>query len=309
VRVPPAEFSVSVPASSANLGPGFDSIGLALELRIRARVRVLATGATPSWSFDGTHAPTHEGLRDEIARGMARIGGAHVFPPLAIHVTNEIPLGKGLGGSAAGAVLGVIIGAELRGDRASERELAQTIAEIEGHPDNGIPALLGGIVVAAQAPGEMPTYLRFDPPPGMHAFVVTPEIEMPTAQARSILPQSYARRDAVYNIQRAALLAAALASGRTDVLRAAMRDRIHQPYRASFVPGLGEMIALEGSDIYGIALSGAGPSVIALAGPGEAEVGKRLAAIFATAGVAAEVRDLAIAARGAIVDGGAGRLS
>jgi homoserine kinase len=298
-------FRLSVPASSANLGPGFDSIGLALELRISASVRVLPDGATPRWTFDGDYAPTHDGLRDEIARGIARIAGARVLPPLDIAVTNDIPLGKGLGGSAAAAVLGVAIGAKLRGSAAGEAELAQTIAEIEGHPDNGIPALLGGIVVAAQAPGETPTYIRFAPLPEMRAIVVVPQIEMPTVQARAILPTSYSRRDTVYNIQRAALLGAAFASGRCDLLRAAMRDRIHQPYRASFVPGLEEMIALEGPDTYGIALSGAGPSVIALVRRSDPAIAAAIEAIFARKGVKTRTFDLAIAAEG-LCDQGTG---
>jgi homoserine kinase len=294
-------FRLSVPASSANLGPGFDSIGLALDLRISASVAVLPDGATPRWTFAGDYPPTHSGLRDEIARGIARIAGARVLPPLDIAVTNDIPLGKGLGGSAAAAVLGVAIGAELRGSIAGEAELAQTIAEIEGHPDNGIPALLGGIVVAAQAPGDMPTYIRFAAPPELRAIVVVPQIEMPTVQARAILPTSYSRRDTVYNIQRAALLGAALASGRCDLLREAMRDRIHQPYRASFVPGLEEMIALEGPNLYGIALSGAGPSVIALVRRSQPETAAAIEAIFARHGVATRTYDLAIADDGLLV--------
>ncbi|MGB8265573.1 MAG: homoserine kinase [Candidatus Velthaea sp.] len=301
----PERLYASVPASSANLGPGFDSIGLALELRISADVRVLEPGATPRWTFSGAHFPTHDGLRDEIARGIARIVGARVLPPLEIAVHNDIPLGKGLGGSAAGAVLGVAIGAALRGSQASETELAHTIAEIEGHPDNGIPALLGGVVVAAQGPNEPPTYLRFPPPPGVRAVVVVPEIEMPTVQARAILPATYSRRDTVFNIQRAALVAAAFACGRTDLLRTAMRDRIHQPYRASFVPGLDAMLAYEAPGILGTALSGAGPSVIALveagAGPRVAEV---FVDLFAQHGVKAQAYDLALAERGLIVEPG-----
>jgi homoserine kinase len=291
-------FGFSVPASSANLGPGFDSIGLALELRITARVTVLPDGATPRWTFAGEFPPTHDGLRDEIARGIARIAGPRVLPPLEIAVTNDIPLGKGLGGSAAAAVLGMAIGAHLRGSEAGEAEFARTIAEIEGHPDNGIPALLGGIVVAAQAPGDAPTYLRFAPPPELRALVVTPQIEMPTVQARAILPTSYSRRDTVYNIGRAALLGAAFASGRCDLLREAMRDRIHQPYRASFVPGLEEMIALEGSDVYGIALSGAGPSVIALVRRSDPAIARAIEAIFARSGIAARTFHLALATDG-----------
>jgi homoserine kinase len=291
-------FRLSVPASSANLGPGFDAVGLALELRIAATVTVLPDGATPRWTFGGDCPPTHDGLRDEIARGIARIAGARVLPPLDIAVSNDIPLGKGLGGSAAAAVLGVAIGAELRGSAAGEAELAQTIAEIEGHPDNGIPALLGGIVVAAQAPGELPTYVRFAPPPALRAIVVVPQIEMPTVQARAILPTSYSRRDTVYNIQRAALLGAAFASGRCDLLREAMRDRIHQPYRASFVPGLDEMIALESPDLYGIALSGAGPSVIALVRRWDPVIAAAMEAIFARHGVVTRTYDLAVSDTG-----------
>ncbi len=293
----------SVPASSANLGPGFDSIGLALELRLSAEVRVLGAGATPRWTFSGAHFPTHDGLRDEIARGIARIVGARVLPPLEISVHNDIPLGKGLGGSAAGAVLGVAIGAALRGAPAGEAELAHTIADIEGHPDNGIPALLGGVVIAAQGPNEAPAYVRFAPPPGVRAVIVVPEIDMPTVQARAILPASYSRRDAVYNIGRAALLAAAFASGRTDLLRFAMRDRIHQPYRASFVPGLEEMLAIDTPGVLGAALSGAGPSVLALV---EAGASTRAADIFidtfARHGVMARAYDLALADRGLIVE-------
>jgi homoserine kinase len=128
---------------------------------------------------------------------------------------------------------------------------------------------------------------------------------MPTVQARAILPTSYSRRDTVYNIQRAALLGAAFASGRCDLLRAAMRDRIHQPYRASFVPGLEEMIALEGPDIYGIALSGAGPSVIALVRRSDPAIAAAIEAIFARKGVKTRTFDLAIAAEG-LCDQGTG---
>lgn len=290
-------FAVSVPASSANLGPGFDAIGLALELRMHATVEVLDFGATPRWAFSGDQAPSHDGLRDEIARGIARIAGPALLPPLAIAVDNAIPLGRGLGGSAAGAALGVAIGALVLAQRPPERDLARAIAEIEGHPDNGIPALIGGIVVAAQSGDEL-EYLRFAPPPGVRAVVVVPEIEMPTVQARAILPLSYSRRDAVYNIQRAALLAAAFASGRTELLAAAMRDRIHQPYRATFVPGLLETVAMTGDGILGVALSGAGPSIIALVDGDGTAAAHRLGGAFAAHGVASRSYDLAIATAG-----------
>jgi homoserine kinase len=296
-------FAVSVPATSANLGPGFDTIGLALDLRIRADVHVLEPGAAPAWEFQGSEAPTHGGLRDEMLRAMrtlfATVG--QTPPPLAIVVDNPIPLGRGLGGSAAGAALGLAIGAVLREPPPEVDELARTVTVLEGHPDNGVPAIVGGVVVAVSE-GEDVVYARFDPPPGLRAQVVVPDFSMPTREARAILPDAFPRRDAVYNVGHAALLAAAFASGQIDLLRSAMHDRLHQPYRASFVPGLPEMLALETPTLLGVALSGAGPSVIALTREGS-DAGERMQAIFAKHGVASRVLDLALSAPGIVREG------
>jgi homoserine kinase len=296
-------FAVSVPATSANLGPGFDTIGLALDLRIRADVEVLDAGAEPTWTFTGSEAPTHSGLRDEMLRAMrtlyASVGQSP--PPLAITVNNPVPLGRGLGGSAAGAALGLAIAAVLRDPEPAIDELARTVTVLEGHPDNGVPAIVGGIVVAVSE-GEDVVYARFDPPAGMRAHVVVPDFSMPTREARAILPDAYPRRDAVYNVGHAALLAAAFASGQVDLLRTAMHDRLHQPFRASFVPGLPEMLALDTPHLLGVALSGAGPSVIALVQPG-CDAGERMQAIFAKHGVASRVLDLAISPTGIVREG------
>jgi homoserine kinase len=296
-------FAVSVPATSANLGPGFDTIGLALDLRVRADVEVLDAGGTPTWAFTGAEAPTHGGLRDEMLRAMrtlyASVGQAP--PPLAITVDNPVPLGRGLGGSAAGAALGLAIAAALRDPAPTTDELTRTVTVLEGHPDNGVPAIVGGIVVAVSE-GEDVVYARFDPPPGMRAQVVVPAFSMPTREARAILPDAYPRRDAVYNVGHAALLAAAFASGRVELLRTAMHDRLHQPFRASFVPGLPEMLAIDAPALLGIALSGAGPSVIALTQAG-CDAGEQMQAIFAKHGVASQVLDLAISATGIVREG------
>jgi homoserine kinase len=254
-------FDISVPASSANLGPGFDTIGLALDLRLRATVR-------PAERFSieflpGPHAPTHEGFRDEIVRGFAAVLPDQ-RPSVRIAVDNPIPLGKGLGSSAAAAVLGARLAAELAPEPYDEAALVRVVTDLEGHPDNALPALLGGIIVAAQRGESAPSYLRFPAPPKMRAIVAIPDLELATAEARALLPHSYRKEDTVYNIQRAALLAAAFASGNYEHLRVAMADRIHQPYRAAFVPGLAECLALDLPGLYGIALSGAGPSVIGL---------------------------------------------
>jgi homoserine kinase len=296
-------FAVSVPATSANLGPGFDTIGLALELRIRADVRVLDAGAEPAWEFRGIEAPTHGGLRDEMLRAMRTLFASvgQTPPPLAIAVDNPIPLGRGLGGSAAGAALGLAIGAALRDPEPSIAELIRTVTVLEGHPDNGVPAIVGGVVVAVSE-GEDVVYARFDAPPELHAHVVVPDFSMPTREARAILPDAYPRRDAVYNVGHAALLGAAFASGQIELLRTAMHDRLHQPYRASFVPGLPEMLALETPGLLGVALSGAGPSVIALTRR-ECDAGERMQAIFAKHGVASRVLQLAISAGGIVREG------
>jgi homoserine kinase len=222
-------------------------------------------------------------------------------PPLAIAVDNPIPLGRGLGGSAAGAALGLAIGAALRDPEPSVEELTRTVTVLEGHPDNGVPAIVGGIVVAVSE-GEDVVYARFDPPAELRAQIVVPDFSMPTREARAILPDAYPRRDAVYNVGHAALLAAAFASGQIDLLRSAMHDRLHQPFRASFVPGLPEMLALETPALLGVALSGAGPSVIALTRAG-CDAGERMQAIFAKHGVASRVLDLAISGRGIVREG------
>ncbi len=296
-------FAVSVPATSANLGPGFDTIGLALDLRIRADVEVLAAGAEPRWEFRGSEAPTHSGLRDEMLRAMRTLFASlgQTPPPLAISVDNPIPLGRGLGGSAAGAALGLAIAAALRDPEPALDELTRTVTVLEGHPDNGVPAIVGGIVVAVSE-GEDVVYARFDAPAGLRTQVVVPDFSMPTREARAILPDAYPRRDAVYNVGHAALLAAAFASGKVELLRSAMHDRLHQPFRASFVPGLPEMLALDAPGLLGVALSGAGPSVIALTQPGS-DAGERMQAIFSKHGVASRVLDLAVSAEGIVREG------
>ncbi len=285
------DFVVSAPASSANLGAGFDAVALALELRISARVRELNGGASSEWSYGGPHAPTHDGLRGCVERGIVRIAPA--APPLAVRLDNAIPLGAGLGSSAAAHAIGVAIGARLV-DRPPDGDLqARVVAELEGHPDNALAAWYGGAVVAAQGDDGL-TVARFAPPP-LRAVLAVPAISLPTAQARALMPGSYSQADAVHNVQRAALLGAALASGRTDLLRAAVRDRLHQPYRAAAIPGLSAMLAFDDPDLVALALSGAGPSVLALVRAEPERIGRALGAIFAAHGVASQplVLDLA----------------
>jgi homoserine kinase len=279
------EFTVSAPASSANLGAGFDSVGIGIELRMTARVRVLNPGATSRWTYAGAHPPTHDGIRGCIEAGIVRI--AVDAPALAVELDNAIPLGSGLGSSAAAFALGVAIGAQLVDDPPDDDLLALAVAQLEGHPDNALAAWYGGTVVAALADDGL-TSIRLPALP-LSPAVVVPSIELPTSEARAMLPRAYVRSDAVYGIQRAALLGAALGAGRLDVLRAAVRDRLHQPYRARAIPGLSAILAFESPELIAVALSGAGPAVLALVQGDAAAAAARMRDAFAREGIAATI--------------------
>jgi len=290
-------FTVSAPASSANVGAGFDAVAIALEIRMSARVRAANAGEASTWTASGAHAPTHGGVRACIETAIARV--APSAPPLHVDVHNAIPLGAGLGSSAAAYAIGVAIGARLVERAPHDDDLVRTVAELEGHPDNALAAWYGGAVIGAMDEDGLAS-ARFAPPP-VFAVVVVPEIALPTAEARALVPERYSRADAVHAVQRAALLGAALGSGRPELLRAAVRDRLHQPYRAAAVPGLTEMLDLDDPAIVAVALSGAGPSVLALVRDEPDRVGRTIAAIFARHGVRSAVLNPALAFTGVTV--------
>jgi len=262
-----------------------------------AHVRGRAPGASSEWTYSGSHAPTHDGLRGCVERGIVRIAPA--APSLTVALDNAIPLGGGLGSSAAAHALGVAIGAQLVDRPPDDDLLARAVAELEGHPDNALAAWYGGAVIGAFGDDGL-TVARFAPPP-VGAVVVVPEIALPTAQARELVPETYARADAVHNVQRAALLGAALASGRIDLLRAAVRDKLHQPYRASAIPGLAEILELEDPALVAVALSGAGPSVLALVNHDPQRIGRLIAAVFARHGIRSGVLTPPLASTGLAV--------
>ncbi|HWT05459.1 MAG TPA: hypothetical protein VN224_06860, partial [Xanthomonadales bacterium] len=237
---------------------------------------------------------THDGVRRCIERAIARIAPA--APPMTVALDNAIPLGGGLGSSAAARALGVAIGARLADRPPGDDALVRAVAELEGHPDNALAAWYGGAVIAAFGDDGL-TVARFAPPAAA-AVVVVPEIALSTAHARDLMPQTYARADAVHNVQRAALLGAALAAGRLDLLRAAVRDKLHQPYRASVIPGLAEILELDDPALVAVALSGAGPSVLALVHADPQRIGKLVAAVFARHGVRSAILTPPLASTG-----------
>lgn len=288
---------VSVPATSANLGPGFDTIGIALDLRLVARI-------APSSHFSlvfvhGPHAPSHDGFAEMIRSGILAV--CKELPHATVVVNNLIPLGKGLGSSAAAIVLGLRVGAHCSGKKLTPNDFAKLATEMEGHPDNALPALFGGMVVAAQEADGTPRYVRIPAPRDLRAIITVPNLEFATNDARAILPDSYNKQDLVYTAQRAALLAASLSSGKWSHLREAMNDRMHQPYRAKHIPGLAQALNVRAKGLHGVALSGAGPSVLALADKTASAkaISDRIAHCFTAAHVKSHSLYLRVARHGA----------
>lgn len=255
-------FRVRVPASSANLGPGFDALGLALTVYLECRFRVAGALCIRVTGRDAGQIEADERnfiwrTAQEVARDCGR-----ELPPVELEIANGIPLGKGLGSSAAALTAGVVIANELLGLRWKRPRILDEAARLEGHPDNVAACVLGSIVASAIDSGGVARAVRLDLPGHLNVAVVVPDFPLPTKKARGALPESYSREDTVFNVQRAALLIAALATGTTSAFPAALEDRLHQPYRAGLVPGLPEILKLRAPGLLGCALSGAGPSVL-----------------------------------------------
>jgi homoserine kinase len=270
---------------------------MALDLRVRAVVEPAKRFAL---EFEpGPDAPSHDGFAAGIVRAMEQVDAK--LPPVRVRVANAIPLGKGLGSSAAASVLGLAVAFRAHGRAIERAKLARMACELEGHPDNALPAVFGNVVVAAS--GDARGYLRLPAAPQVRALVVVPDVSLSTCESRALLPDRYARADVVFTAQRAALLGAALASGSWNGLREAMRDRVHQPYRVPRIPGMQEALALQHRAVIGSALSGAGPSMVALlhARSSYRIATRRLEACFTRAGVAVRSYVLRVCARGLIV--------
>jgi len=255
---------VKVPASTANLGPGFDSLGMALDLYAWLEMEFAERTEIELYGDHMQGVPTD---KTNLVYTVAQDVFAKVGMPereLKISMYSDIPLTRGLGSSAS-AIVAALAGANaLAGDRLTKDELFQIATNIEQHPDNVGASLFGGIVVAMWD-GERARYVQLDPHEDLEVLVVIPDFELSTKHARSVLPSEVSLRDAVYNLSHSSVLVAALASGRLDLIQDAMQDRLHQPYRASLIPGMAHILehATEHGAL-GIALSGAGPTLLAL---------------------------------------------
>lgn len=283
--------AVLVPATSANLGPGFDSFGIALELHNRFeaeladewRINVRGEG-------EGTLAQDSTNL---VAVAMGRAFAEAGSPDLraAVSCYNRIPSGNGLGSSSSAIVAGLVLGRELAGADFDDERLLELASDIEGHPDNVAAALFGGFTVCWLDEGAA-RCARFEPARGL-AAVVVPAVEgLATTAARAMLPAAVPHGDAAFNVAHAGLLAAAIAAGRPELLGDALADRLHEPYRASAVEDLRVVNRiLREAGAAGVALSGAGPSVIGLVA-GDSDEAAYDAAVVVAERAADEVREL-----------------
>ena len=294
--------SFRVPASTSNLGAGFDALSLALQ-------KYLTVTIEPASAFDivagGLHAAsiplTSDNLILRVANSVAAQRGRKLAP-FRMSMENEIPLARGMGSSAAAIIAGITCYERVMEDSLSEQEIFRYAHEFESHPDNLAAALRGGLVSAAvTAKGEVLT-AKLPVVSGISPVVVIPAFELSTEKARAVLPHTYSRKDAVYNIQRSALTIAALTTGDLSILREAMRDRIHQPFRAPLIPGLEEILEMSTPGLLGVALSGAGPTVLAFANAEDAErIGEAIAAVFGKHGVKASSNVVNIDTEGRVI--------
>jgi homoserine kinase len=300
------KIHVKVPATTANLGPGFDALGLALDLWNEADFV-----ATDDRQITLTISGEGEGSLPADANNPIADAALQIFdlvkkpcPGMRIHCINRVPLSSGLGSSSAAMLTGLLGANALLGNPFTDEEILKLAIENEGHPDNVAPAMLGGLVASIVYEGhvislKLPARANRSP---MHVTIVLPDFDFPTRQARAILPRQVDRKDAIYNISRAVLVTEALRTGDLDLLGKAMTDALHQPYRLPLIPGAkSAMEAGRHAGAAAVALSGAGPSLIAFSSKQDPAIGMSMKRAFESAGLSARIFELGTSYEGAEV--------
>lgn len=296
------EILVRVPATSANLGPGFDCVGVALGLFNEIRAEPLDE---PSWSVS-VHGHGAAQLASGSEPNLTAAAMQHLFARVPgapagvrLRLDNAIPFSSGLGSSAAARVGGLFCANELCGCPLTIDDLAGLAIELETHPDNITPALRGGLIVAVVERGAV-RHVRFEPPADLTAVLAVPDYGLPTPAARKLLPDGYTREDAVFNLSHAVLLVAGLITGDRAALRTAMDDRLHQPYRLPIIPGAAEVLqAARDAGALGAVLSGSGPALLALCDQGDEAVGEAMRGTWHQRGVRTTIYRVPLEPRGA----------
>jgi homoserine kinase len=302
---------VKVPATSANLGPGFDALGLALDLWNETE---FMPAESFSLNIEGEGAKrlaiNEKNLIVRSARKLYEYENRRM-PHLSLHCINRIPLSSGLGSSAAAILTGLLGANALLGSPVSKEEILNLAVQLEGHPDNVAPALLGGLVVSTMEEGKvlahkLPVGTEFTTSqnghagPHLHIIVALPEFNLSTKQARAVLPGEVSMKDAVQNISRAVMLTEAFRTGDLTLLSQAMLDTLHQPYRLPLVSGAGEaMAAARQAGAAAVALSGAGPSLIAFSAVNGPDIGEAMKQVFESSGLNTRIFELNVTQQGA----------
>jgi homoserine kinase len=289
---------VCVPASTSNLGAGFDCFGLALKLYLNVETQVEPNS---EWSC---HVEVASG-EAQIARDASNLIYRAMLstadrlnkplPPVRLTIHNEIPLGSGLGSSGAAIVAGISLANEICEGDLTKNDMLQIANDMEGHPDNVSASIFGGWTINCVREDGSAITIKRTWPGEIKIVAVTPHIQLATKQARSVLPRAVSHSDAVFNLQRAAFFAAAIESRRFDSIKEAMRDRLHQPYRQELIPGLKEALAInEIKGLLGVCISGAGPSILALANENFEAIGEAFTACFRKNDIETTVRLLEV---------------
>ncbi|KAJ3225430.1 hypothetical protein HK099_006801 [Clydaea vesicula] len=311
-------YLIKIPSSSANIGPGFDALGIALSLYLTLKVTIPGSsgGITISCEGEGkdlVNLDPKENLITKTALQVAKAVSKTLPESISIHCKNEISLGSGLGSSGSAVVAGVCLANLALNLNLTKQQLLNFCLFIEGHPDNVSPSLLGGFISAymredfnfKKNDADSPTmdllacsdkpigrYIRLPISDSIRAVTVTPNFQLPTVLARKALPDVYPKADVIFNIQRVSVLIQALGLPDSEIklkensslIFEAMRDKIHQNYRQHLIPGLPEILGLEQDSLeglLGISISGAGPTVLALATSNFGKIGETIQNIFA----------------------------
>jgi len=283
-------IKVRVPATTANLGPGFDCLGLALKLYLNLEIEEIEQGLIIEYQGEG--AEKFSSKKDTLIGKSAELvlkkaGQDKSKKGLKIKVFNQIPITRGLGSSASAIIGGIVGAARLYNIDLTNQETLELALSLEGHMDNIVPALIGGFTLAYKTGQEEVRWARIKTPLDLRVVVAIPDFTLSTGEMRKALPQKVALPEAVFNLSRSALLVNALQNSDWDMLAEAMEDRLHQPYRAPFIPGIEEMfVKIKKTGLAGVALSGSGPSVVSLTKKGrEEEISKIMKDAFSNAGI------------------------
>ncbi len=296
------KLKIGVPATTANLGPGFDCLALALDLWNEAEIEPAADFRVEVSGEGSATLPTDENnlvirayLRCLESQGLTRPGGLH------IRMTSRIPIGSGLGSSASAVVMGIMAADSLHGLRMETGEMIRLAAGLEGHADNASAAMLGGMVVTVHTETGWLAQ-RFDVPT-IKTLVVLPAVNLPTRKSRQALPRTIPHEDAVFNIGRAVVVVEAFRSGDLDLLAKVMGDLLHEPYRLKLIPGAELALQEIRKAGYAAALSGAGPSLIAFSRTQDEKLKEILCGTFSREGVNSRTLQLGTSPLGAWVIG------